>query len=233
MKIKNSYTIERIGDASELLFPDPAMKIAWSEFEKRGIIYYAIQETFIDALHFAQDKLATEELLNHFDDGQYVIKRGNLSFIALMKNDRITFFTIEDDSIVMFYSDMKENTLYWLSSQIERDNAQKNPERIIRGFKNWIITLLNFIKYADVETKFIKAKSKLNVLRKEGKVVNDSNQDYILLNSTWFTNIVRTEGFLVSGHFRLQPYKNGKKLIYIDTYEKHGYNSNAKITNKK
>lgn len=232
MKIKNNYVIERIGDTSQLLFPKAFVKEAWGGFQKKDITYYALQQPFIDALSFAQEKLLTEELLNHFDDGQYVIKRENIFFVVLMKKDRITFFIIDNDSIVMFYSNVKEEERYWLKD-LPEDSIRSKDKGTIVGFRDWIITLINFIKYADIETKYIKANSKLNVSRKDGKVVNDSNEDYILLNSTWFLNIVRTEGFLVRGHFRLQPYKNRKKLIYIGTYEKHGYHLNAKITNTK
>ena len=53
------------------------------------------------------------------------------------------------------------------------------------------------------------------------------------IDCSWFREIVRREGFMVRGHFRLQPYKkNGewtKKLIYIEPFQKHGYTRRAKI----
>ena len=58
----------------------------------------------------------------------------------------------------------------------------------------------------------------------------------VVLDSRWFTTICRDEGFLVSGHFRLQPCKDEqgewtRKLIYINPYAKHGYHRLAPIVN--
>jgi hypothetical protein len=55
------------------------------------------------------------------------------------------------------------------------------------------------------------------------------------LDSTWFTTIVRSEGFKVGGHFRMQPFgKNlsDRKLIWISPFDKNGYTRKAKILSK-
>jgi hypothetical protein len=68
----------------------------------------------------------------------------------------------------------------------------------------------------------------------KGKKIAHGRQEYFnktalpveILDSTWFTTIVRREGFQVSGHFRLQPVgpeRSERKLIWIDRYEKGGY----------
>ena len=54
-----------------------------------------------------------------------------------------------------------------------------------------------------------------------------------MLDSTWFTNIVRSEGFAVHGHFRMQacgPNHSQRKLTYINDFEKKGYTRRAKKT---
>jgi hypothetical protein len=68
------------------------------------------------------------------------------------------------------------------------------------------------------------------------KAVNETGIDVKVLDSRWFTTICRDEGFLVSGHFRLQPCKDEqgewtRKLIYINPYAKHGYHRLAPIVN--
>ena len=68
------------------------------------------------------------------------------------------------------------------------------------------------------------------------KVNNFMGIDVKVLDSRWFTTICRDEGFLVSGHFRLQPCKDEqgewtRKLIYINPYAKHGYHRLAPIVN--
>lgn len=49
---------------------------------------------------------------------------------------------------------------------------------------------------------------------------------------SWYTTIIRNEGFSVRGHFRLQPCgagKRDKKLIYIHEFQKHGYVRRARL----
>jgi len=90
-----------------------------------------------------------------------------------------------------------------------------------------LMTMILFMKYVDLETKFV------NGGRKDHhagvKYVNDTKRKIEILDSHWFTTIVRSEGFEVTGHFRLQPYKDGKKLIWIEKFDKKGYTRTAKI----
>lgn len=91
------------------------------------------------------------------------------------------------------------------------------------------ILLLTFIKYCDIETKVLQPKKKL---REFGvHYYNETKQTIKVLDSTWFTNLVKSDGFKVRGHFRLQPYGTGmsrKKWIWINDFTKDGYASQAK-----
>lgn len=52
------------------------------------------------------------------------------------------------------------------------------------------------------------------------------------LDCSWYTTVIRNEGFSVKGHFRLQPCGPGrseKKLIYIHEFQKHGYHRRARL----
>jgi hypothetical protein len=91
-----------------------------------------------------------------------------------------------------------------------------------------IFSLVLFMKYCEVQTKTINAGKKDTHVGT--KYVNESLHNIEVLDSTWFTTIVRSEGFGVRGHFRMQPYGTGdKKLIWISDYEKSGYTRKAKI----
>ena len=55
--------------------------------------------------------------------------------------------------------------------------------------------------------------------------------------TNYFTEYIRDEDFKVSGHLRLQSYKNkdgeiSRKLIYINEFVKHGYHRKATINAK-
>ena len=97
--------------------------------------------------------------------------------------------------------------------------------------------ILFFKKYGNVDLEIIPAKQTVKKPKLLfGKVNNFMGIDVRVLDSRWFTTICRDEGFLVSGHFRLQPCKdeNGewtRKLIYINPYAKHGYHRLAPIVN--
>lgn len=97
-----------------------------------------------------------------------------------------------------------------------------------------IFSLILFMKYCELEVKEIKAGKKDTHVGT--KYVNDSPYNIQILDSTWFTTIVRSEGFHVRGHFRMQPYgpnMSQKKLIWISDFDKSGYTKRARILNEK
>lgn len=94
----------------------------------------------------------------------------------------------------------------------------------------WLVTLLCFIKYCPLETKIV------NGGRREHhageKYVNETSRAVEIMDSTWFTTIIRSEGFNVGGHFRMQPYGSGMKqrrLQWIEPFTKEGYTKKARI----
>lgn len=94
----------------------------------------------------------------------------------------------------------------------------------------WLVGLLAFIKYCPMETKFVAGGRKEHHAGQ--KYVNETGYPIEILDSTWFTTIIRSEGFNVGGHFRMQPYGSGmteRRLQWIEPFEKTGYTRKAKI----
>lgn len=92
------------------------------------------------------------------------------------------------------------------------------------------IAMIGFLKYCEIETRVLAPKEKY---RKDGvRYFNEEKFKIEVLDCTWFTNLVVSGAFSVSGHLRWQPTKvNGewtKKLIWINEFEKHGYHRKAK-----
>lgn len=111
--------------------------------------------------------------------------------------------------------------------------ADQKVERSCLGFY-YIMMMLK--KYGEVDIETIAKKKRIKSTVLNDKAINDSGIDVQVLDSRWFTTICREEGFLVSGHFRLQPCKDeqgewARKLIYINPYAKHGYHRLAPIVN--
>lgn len=64
------------------------------------------------------------------------------------------------------------------------------------------------------------------------KYFNETNKRISILDCTWFTNLVVSGKFGVSGHMRWQPWGpnlSQRKLIWVDAYEKEGYERKAKV----
>lgn len=105
---------------------------------------------------------------------------------------------------------------------------------------NLLITYLAVKKYAQVETIVVSVNSKLIVedeikgYKQKEKVRNDSGQKVIIMDSRWFVKIINENDIFVRGFFRMQRYKNeegewAKKLIFVDSFIRHGYHRNAMI----
>lgn len=127
-------------------------------------------------------------------------------------NDKIVFASLVDnDSALKLNSAEGDNYGYFLTLII--------------------MSILYFKKYASVEVIESKAKSKTNQFG--CKYLNETDLDIEYLDSKWFTTLVNSNGFKVRGFFRLQPKKKDgewtKELIWIDEFEKKGYNRQAKI----
>ena len=114
---------------------------------------------------------------------------------------------------------MKNNGIEFKVSEETSPNVMKMSDLIL------IFHL--FKKYAPIE---LIVSEKERKERNVTKIESRSKIDY--LDCSWYTTIVRTEGFSVRGHFRLQPCgpnRQDKKLIYIHEYQKHGYVKRARL----
>lgn len=115
-----------------------------------------------------------------------------------------------------------------------------DKEEIYSCVANLLISYLAVKKYAEVETILVPAKGKLFVedeiqgYKHKEKVLNESGQEVIIMDSRWFVRIINDNDIFVRGFFRMQRYKNDdgewdKKLIFVDSFIRHGYHRNAKI----
>ncbi len=98
-----------------------------------------------------------------------------------------------------------------------------------------VVSYILFKNYADLEVKYVDGIKTKRCLLNSEKYINELDIPVTVIDSTWFTTIVHSEAFKVSGHFRLQPFGIGlksRKLIYIDEYVKSGYTKTAKMLNQ-
>ena len=210
---------------------------------------YVIKEPFYDAVVSAE-----ERLFGVYSDS---VKQGVAIDIATVYiyRDLVIFFANKpvdnglnsittmlvfdkDGSPVLFFIHDKEicdsGTMYWVSGvwlPYSVENRDAECKATIFPLMRTLVDFEIFKKFADVETVVVESKVK-KVIDRE-KVLNETGIPVIFLDSRWFRNIIRNDGFGVRGHFRLQPKKiNGewtRELIWINDFEKHGYHSKARI----
>lgn len=211
---------------------------------------YKVSESFMDAAEKAHEKLSslyvdmikTNE--HNFEESAVFIFKNYIVFYfnSFVKNnndiDLLYMATDFNGNVLEFYvqSKMKAHGIAgWVCQRTANEVGLLDMSDLavyLVQMSARSAVLCMFIKYAEVETKTVLGKSK----RRFGDPYrNDTDFPITHLDSKWFTNIVRSEGFSVRGHFRLQPKKiNGewtKELIWIADFEKNGYTSKAKILN--
>ena len=98
-----------------------------------------------------------------------------------------------------------------------------------------IMTLLQilFKNFTESETKILEGvgTSTKKAIINGQKHLNNTKCPVTIIDSRWYTEIIRTEGFRVRGHFRKQRYGKGMskvKLKYIKPFKKNGYHRKAK-----
>ena len=93
--------------------------------------------------------------------------------------------------------------------------------------------VLPFLEFAECETKIVNAShNKKTTLNKEN-YITDVNHNIEIVDSRWFTTLIHSDAFKVSGHFRLQPVGEGRRqrrMIWIKDFEKHGYKRKSKLS---
>lgn len=146
----------------------------------------------------------------------------------------LTFLTVKDKSEVQH----QLHNLYIDDSTKETVKNFSSAEVAALGFGGtywytWIIHFLTFCRYCEIETKVVAPNRKEHHVGQQYK--NETAKSIEVLDATWFTTIVRSEGFTVGaetgGFFRWHPVgpgRTGRRLQWIMPYEKEGYTRVAK-----
>lgn len=100
----------------------------------------------------------------------------------------------------------------------------------LKDFMVWGLYEECFLQFAELEVKELKPSRQIyegvNCLYN-----NKTKSDIQIIDSTWFTTLVKSDEFKVRGHFRLQPCGEGmakRKLIWVSEFKKSGYTREAK-----
>lgn len=201
-----------------------------------------VTEPFQSAIDSAKSRMLSGDLINELINNNIagVLIRGHGSFCYCIDNTPegklITVFHFERiaDGLALtafyVYSSAKGIANTYFSTAITDINDRK---KAMQSFNNELFSIINFIRYADIERKYVEPKSKTKDFN--CKYVNDTDCGITILDSKWFTTLVKSDAFKVRGHFRLQPKKKDgewtKELIWINDFQKEGYTAPARKIN--
>lgn len=217
-----------------------------------------ISGSFFDAFKNAMPKLKSLVFNEEIEESGILITGGFDDGYTHMHTIYYTVCTIKyDDDDKLFYnvlfmdfskhSKAEECALdVYVTCRIDFESKEIETKKVIwNGYleegrtaefwQSFIISFCLFKKYCEIETKVIDPKVSRREKVAGKKYLNETNKRIKILDATWFTNIVVSGAFGVSGHLRWQRYGPGntqKKLIWIDEFQKEGYIRKAKaITN--
>lgn len=182
---------------------------------------YLVASSFYAGVLKAKDRLRSVKGLLDLEDESGFMVLGDSLYMYLIENEssgNYIMAKIENNvAVASFIGGNLSNNEDW-----EHNSAFQEFDDLLN--------VLLFKKYAETETIFVPA-GETQILN-DSRYKNQTKTDITVLDCRWFTNIVRTEGFAVSGHFRLQPHGESRaqrKLIWIDEFQKNGYTHQAKV----
>lgn len=103
---------------------------------------------------------------------------------------------------------------------------------------DYVMSFILFYNYTDSETKIlneISSGKQRRVKINDEKFINDSDNKIEIIDNTYFTNLIQTKEFGVSGHFKVQRYgenNSDSKIIFINDYKKKGIVRESKVDKK-
>lgn len=150
-------------------------------------------------------------------------------YTYLMGKNRMLRFLCTKGIIKGFYFDDKNNIAFEWGCFME--NGTYFFPKIHQKEFSTIMQVLTFVELGDIDIKILEGGRNNGKAKKDGKICNTSNKTVFVVDSSWNTIIMRTTGFAVRGHFRLQPcgeLHKDRKLMWINAFEKHGYTRKPK-----
>jgi hypothetical protein len=203
---------------------------------KKSIRY--ITEPLYNAMTQAREKLLATELIMDLSScsGTYLVGDlqicYNISALPGVDKWEYVCYCFAGDRFMSFTGeDGKRNYSYGSSFWFEIDNPSMEGRKEIAKQQFYrLLMIINFLKYAEIQVKHLQPNRQIwdgpNCLYN-----NKSKYPVEIMDSTWFTTLVKSDAFKVRGHFRLQPYGEGltkRKLVWINEFQKDGYTRQAK-----
>ena len=145
------------------------------------------------------------------------------------------FIFTKEGTPLLWSSEKSRRIKFWVSHEVANNmlKIRLTTNEDLEKFNHFsvfkCILFSMFQRFASVETKMLTAGLKTKDI--DVKYVNDTKFNILHLDSKWYTNLVKSDGFNVRGHFRFQACGHGlkdRKLIWINDFTKAGYTAPAR-----
>lgn len=233
---KRAYRLEEGGDQRaadtattllELIRLDPADEVFGLNCRKKTYVVTKRAKEVIDAIAVSKP-LPMSRLLPLLKEPRCICLTQDSAFFLWADAGTVKACLVEQDN--------QHSTVGTISCDLGRayelltvfDDTQEPTEQgilsLVRGFVQIVTKVLIFLELTDPEILLVTPGKKHS--RSPIGYTNTAQRPVFVVDSTWNKFIVRTEGFGVRGHFRVQPCgvrNEDLKLIWISAFEKKGY----------
>ena len=207
----------------------------WETIRKSFAHFEYLSAAFRDAVYSSAQTLLkdkTEEIVSQHIAGTMLLP-GGVSYSYDMKPGSRTILVLNASDTMLIYAD-SEDDIVFASSVLDGKNPGMTQQDFAIRAMQFIYAFHLFKKYAKFEQKVLYPnQSDRNNREYRTSVKNHGKHKIAMYDQTYYTRIIVSGGFTVSGHFRLQPKKiDGvwtKELIYVEQFEKKGYTRHARI----
>jgi hypothetical protein len=161
-------------------------------------------------------------LLDNDDSGVIKVERYGSDFSFMM----ISNLNLYGDHVKAYYNSY---SFVSKSFSLDKDYVLKDVGIFDYEKSVFVVQLLTYLIFGDITEKHLCPNSRVNV--GSTRFLNNSKLNITFCDSLWKQRI-NVDGFKVRGHFRLQPIGEGRqkrKLIWIEEFEKYGYNRRATV----
>jgi hypothetical protein len=170
-----------------------------------------------------------------FFDGLRVGKKVTI----LLGNEFYRYQVLNGTIMCLYGQEQNEDTIpeftyTCFSIYTDSRNTYSFPDNRLNPFDDLrfrrLIQMLIFLEFSEVTTQEL-GQGKKTGTKKTGKVLNQTNNNLIFVDSTWNVEYSSKGEVLVSGHFRLQKVGAGRKeikRIYIEPFKKGEYTRRSK-----
>jgi hypothetical protein len=150
-------------------------------------------------------------------------------YTYLMGKHRMIRFVCAFDIIKGIYYDELNKKAFQFAIDIDNGNYSFHKDFDLEF--SMAMQIMAFVELGDIEILELQGGKNNGGKKNEDKITNTSKNTVYVVDSSWNKIIIRTTGFAVRGHYRLQPCGEGmidRKLIWISAFEKSGYKRSPK-----